>query len=172
MKSRVILILLMVLTITGSFLITGCKSKKPAQARQIPLEDFFKNPEKARYQISPDGKYVSYMAPYKDRMNIFVQEIGKDSSLRLTSETDRDIADYFWKNPTRILFLRDTGGDENFRLYGVNVDGNNLKCFTDFPKVRTEVIDNLEDFPEEVIIGLNKRDPQVFDAYRLNILSG
>jgi dipeptidyl aminopeptidase/acylaminoacyl peptidase len=158
--------------VTGSFLFTGCNSKKPMQVRQIPLEDFFKNPEKARYQISPDGKYVSFMAPYKDRMNIFVQEIGKDSAVRLTSVTDRDISDYFWKNPTRLLYLRDTGGDENFKLYGVNVDGSNLKCFTDFPKVRTEVLDIMEDFPDEVIIGLNKRDAQVFDAFRLNIETG
>ncbi|MCX6284059.1 MAG: S9 family peptidase [Bacteroidetes bacterium] len=150
----------------------GCKPGKPAQVRQIPLEDFFKNPEKARYQISPDGKYFSYMAPYQKRMNIYVQEIGKDSAVRLTSETDRDISNYFWKNPTRILFLKDTGGDENFRLYGVNVDGSNQKCFTDFPKVRTEIFDEMENFPDEVLIGLNKRNPQVFDPFRLNILTG
>ncbi|MEI6883998.1 MAG: S9 family peptidase [Bacteroidota bacterium] len=150
----------------------GCKPGKPAQVRQIPLEDFFKNPEKSRYQISPDGKYFSFMAPYQKRMNIFVQEIGKDSAMRLTSETDRDISNYFWKNPTRILFLKDTGGDENFRLYGVNVDGSNLKCFTDFPKVRTELFDEMENFPDEVLIGLNKRNPQVFDPFRLNIVTG
>ena len=142
------------------------------QVRQIPLEDFFKNPEKSRYQISPDGKYFSFMAPYQKRMNIFVQEIGKDSAMRLTSETDRDIANYFWKNPTRILFLKDSGGDENYRLYGVNVDGSNLKCFTDFPKVRTEVFDQMENFPDEVLIGMNKRNPEVFDPFRLNIVSG
>ncbi|MFH1160188.1 MAG: S9 family peptidase, partial [bacterium] len=152
-------------------LMGGCKNK-PMQARQIPLEDFFRNPEKTRYQISPDGKFYSFLAPYESRMNIFVQEIGKDSALRLTSETDRDISGYFWKNPTRILYLKDTGGDENFKLYGVNADGSNLICFTDFPKVRTEIIDNLENFPNEVIIGMNKRNPEVFDPYRLNIETG
>lgn len=150
----------------------GCKSNKPAQVRQIPLEDFFKNPEKTRFQISPDGKYVSYMAPYENRMNIFVQEVGKDSAVRLTSETDRDIAGYFWKNPMRLVYLKDTGGDENFRLYGVNVDGTNLRCFTDFPKVRTEIFDDLYAFPDELIIGMNKRNPEVFDPYRLNIVTG
>lgn len=155
-----------------SVMMSGCRPGKPAQVRQIPVEDFFKNPEKARYQISPDGKYFSFMAPYQKRMNIFVQEIGKDNAVRLTSETDRDISDYFWKNPTRILFLKDTGGDENFRLYGVNADGSNLKCFTDFPKVRTEIFDEMENFPDEVLIGLNKRNPQVFDPFRLNIVTG
>jgi len=171
MKSRVTLLLLMAAAIAGSILFTGC-NQKPMQVRQIPLEDFFKNPEQARFQISPDGKYYSYMAPWKDRMNIFVREIGKDSAVRLTSEADRDISTYFWKNPTRILFLRDVGGDENWKLYGVNVDGSNLVCFTDFPKVRTEIINTMEDFPNEVIIGLNKRNPEVFDPFRLNIETG
>lgn len=172
MQSKLILSLLIAGLVGSSLFFTGCKNTKPMQVRRIPVEDFFKNPEKARYQISPDGKYYSFMAPYQKRMNIFVQEIGKDSAVRLTSETDRDISDYFWKNPTRILFLKDNGGDENFKLYGVNVDGSNLKCFTDFPKVRTEVLDQLEDFPDEVIIGLNKRNPQAFDPFRLNIVTG
>jgi len=172
MRTRFTLSFLLALLLGSALILGGCKSNKPLQVRQIPLEDFFKNPEKARYQISPDGKYFSFMAPYEKRMNIFVQEIGKDSAVRLTSEKDRDIADYFWKNPTRILFLRDTGGDENFKLYGVNVDGSNLKCFTDFPKVRTEILDQMENFPIEVLIGLNKRNPEVFDPFRLNIETG
>lgn len=170
---RALFVYLLIAGFFGSgLLLGGCKSNKPAQVRQIPLEDFFKNPEQTRFQISPDGKYVSYMAPYEKRMNIFVREVGKDSAVRLTSETDRDIAGYFWKNPTRLVYLKDTGGDENFRLYGVNVDGTNLKCFTDFPKVRTEIFDDLYDFPDELIIGMNKRNPEVFDPYRLNIVTG
>jgi dipeptidyl aminopeptidase/acylaminoacyl peptidase len=172
MKIKSYLNLLMGGLIISSLFLGGCKPKKPMQARQIPLEDFFKNPEKSRYQISPDGKYFSYMAPFEKRMNIFVQEIGKEKAIQLTSEKDRDISGYFWKNPGRIVFLKDTGGDENFKLYGVNIDGTNLQCFTDFPKVRTEIFDDLYDFPDELIIGLNKRNPEVFDPYRLNIVTG
>jgi len=171
MKTRILINLLMAAMLGTGIFLGGCK-EKPMQAKQIPLEDFFKNPDKSRYRISPDGKYYSYMAPFENRMNIFVQEIGSDSAVRLTSETDRDISNYFWKNPTRLLYTKDTGGDENFRLYGVNVDGSNLVCFTDFPDVRTEIIDDLEDMPTEVIIGMNKRNPQVFDPYRLNIETG
>ena len=165
------------LTIAGLILIsialTTCTMKtKETKAKLIPLKDFFRNPEKSGYKISPDGKYYSYMAPYEKRMNVFVQEIGKKEATRLTSEKDRDIAGYFWKNNTRILYLKDNGGDENYKLYGVNTDGSNLKCLTDFPKVRTEVIDDLEDIPNEVIIGINKRNPEIFDAYRLNIETG
>jgi len=139
---------------------------------QIPLEDFFKNPEKTSYQISPDGKYFSYMAPYESRMNIFVHKVGKDKATRLTSETDRDIAGYYWANPGRILYLKDDGGDENFAVYGVDKNGKNQKCLSCFEGVRTRIIDDLEDIPDEIIIGLNKRNPQVFDPYRLNIESG
>ena len=139
---------------------------------QIPLEDFFKNPEKTYFQISPDGKYYSYTAPYENRMNIFVQKIGSEKATRLTSETDRGISGYFWANKDRILYLKDNGGDENFALYGVDRSGKNSKCLTCFEGVRTQIIDELEDIPDEVIIGLNKRNPQVFDPYRLNIVTG
>ena len=71
--------------------------KAPMKAKKIPLEDFFKNPEKSSYQISPDGNYYSYMAPYENRMNVFVQERGKQEALQITSETDRDIAGYFYR---------------------------------------------------------------------------
>lgn len=149
----------------------GCDNKA-TQAEQIPLEDFFRNPEKLRYLISPDGKYFAYMAPYETRLNIFVQEVGKDVAVRVTNETERDIAGYFWANNYRILFLKDTGGDENYQIYGVDADGGNAKALTAFPNVRTEIIDDLPDNETEIIIGLNQRNPQVFDPYRLNIQTG
>jgi dipeptidyl aminopeptidase/acylaminoacyl peptidase len=162
--------------LTGGFILTllfGMFSNQNAMAQnQIPLEDFFKNPEKSSYQISPDGAYFSYMAPYENRMNIFVQKVGKEKATRLTSETDRDISGYYWANPDRLLYLKDDGGDENFSVYGVDKNGKNQKCLTCFEGVRTQIIDDLEDIPNEIIIGLNKRIPQVFDPYRLNIESG
>ncbi|HZK08897.1 MAG TPA: S9 family peptidase [Bacteroidales bacterium] len=164
------------LTLTGTlllFLMINLMNIQPMMAQnQIPLEDFFKNPEKSGYQISPDGKYYSYLAPYENRMNIFVQKIGKDKADRLTSETDRDIAGYYWANDNRILYLKDSGGDENFALYGVDKNGKNQKCLTCFEGVLTQIIDDLKDIPDEMIIGLNKRNPQIFDPYRLNINTG
>ncbi len=164
-----------ILTMIGILLLAvSCTNtqKKPMTAKQIPLEDFFKNPERNSYQISPDGKYYSYTAPYEKRMNIFVQERGQDSVIQLTAETDRSVAGYFWPNSERILYLKDTGGDENFKLFGVNIDGSNPIAYTDIPNVRTQIIDDLPDVPNEVVIGLNKRNPQVFDPYRLNLETG
>ncbi|MCX7987476.1 MAG: S9 family peptidase, partial [Bacteroidales bacterium] len=68
--------------------------------------------------------------------------------------------------------LKDNGGDENYKLYGVNTDGTDYKCLTDFDGVRTEIIDDLEDIEDEVIIGLNRRNKEIFDPYRLNIVTG
>ncbi|MBN2174394.1 MAG: S9 family peptidase [Bacteroidales bacterium] len=171
---KINLVIFASLVIGMALLLGSCNNagKAPMKAKLIPLEDFFKNPEKTRYQISPNGNYYSYLAPYENRMNVFVQERGKDEAIRLTSETDRDIAGYFWPNDDQILYLKDNGGDENYKLYSVNIDGSNLICFTDFDDVRTQIIDDLPDIPNEVIIGLNKRNPQVFDPYRLNLETG
>ena len=141
-------------------------------AKNIPLEDFFKNPEKSSYQISPDGSFYSFMAPYKNRMNVFIQKIGDSSATQLTFEEARDIAGYFWPNNEQIVFLKDEAGDENFHLFGVNIDGSNLISFTDFEGVRAQIIDDLPDQKDFVVIGLNKRNKQVFDPYRLNLKTG
>lgn len=149
----------------------ACK-QEPQKAPQIPLEDFFRNPEKTAFQLSPNGEYFSYLAPWESRLNVFVQKTGEENAVRVTSETERDIAGYTWKGDNRILFLKDTGGDENFHLYGVNADGSDLKGLTVFEKVRTMFIDDLKDVENEVIVGLNQRDATVFDPYRLNVLTG
>ena len=172
MKSFVNTIILIGMFIT-MLTVAGCGPEKPpAKAKLVKLEDFFKNPDKSGFQLSPDGKFYSFTAPWKKRMNIFVQEIGKKSSIQLTFETERDISGYFWGNNSRILYLKDAKGDENFKLYGVNTDGTNPMCLTDFPKVTTQIIDDLPEIDEYVIIGLNKRNPEIFDPYRLNINTG
>ena len=148
------------------------KANEMVIAKQIPLEDFFKNPEKSSYQISPDGSFYSFMAPYKNRMNIFIQKIGDSSATQLTFEEARDIAGYFWPNNEQIVFLKDEAGDENFHLFGVNIDGSNPIGFTDFDGVRAQIIDDLPDQKDFVVIGLNKRNKQVFDPYRLNLKTG
>lgn len=158
----------------ASLLLVNCNMNKTAQEKvpKIALEDFFKNPEKSSYALSNDGAHYAFLAPYKDRMNVFVQKVGNDSSKRLTDQTDRSIAGFFWKGSDRILYVKDNGGDENFALYGVNILTGEHKAYTNLPRVKTEIIDDLEDDPEHVIVGLNQRNPQVFDAYRLNLNTG
>lgn len=142
--------------------------------RQIPLEDFFRNSEHTGYQLSPDGLYISYLAPYADRLNVFVRRVDQDDdhALRLTSETERSVAGYMWADNDRLLFMKDTAGDENYQLYGVRRDGTDLRAYTAFEGVRTSLIDELEEQPGYVMIGMNRRNAEVFDPYRLNLDTG
>ncbi len=140
--------------------------------RNYSVEDFFRNPDKSSYQISPDGKYFSYLAPYERRKNIFIQKIGEEEAIRITSETERDINGYFWANKNRLIYVKDSGGDENFLLYAVDKDGQNAKNLTPFEGVKIEIIDDLEDIDDELIIGMNKNNPMLFEPYRININTG
>ena len=140
--------------------------------QKYSVEDFFRKPDEAAFLLSPDGKYLSYLGPYQRRLNIFVRQIGSTESVRITSETERDIPLYFWANPERILFIKDHGGDENFQLYAVNVDGSDPKDLTPYQGVRIDLIDDLEDDHDEVIIAMNKNNPQLFEPYRLNVYTG
>lgn len=135
------------------------------------VEDFFRLPEKSRYQLSPSGEYISYMGPYERRLNLFVQKTNAQEAQRITSVTDRDISWYFWKDDS-IVFAKDDAGDENFHLYSIHADGSGLRDLTPFEKVRINLIDDLEDIENEIIISMNKNIPELFDPYRLNIKTG
>ena len=141
--------------------------------RKIPLEDFFRNSDRTGFQLSPDGEHIAYAAPYADRMNIFVERTdGRGDAIRLTSETDRSVGGYMWADNERILFVKDDGGDENFHLYGINLDGSDLRCYTPYEGVRVFIVDELEDIPDEILIQMNKLNPEIFDVYRLNLRTG
>ncbi len=138
----------------------------------IPLEDFFRNSSEAAFQLSPDGRHLSFLAPYHDRMNLFVRPIEGGPAVRLTHETARSIAGYMWADNERLLYMKDTGGDENYQLYGIRLDGTEARAYTAFDGVRTTLIDDLEETPDKVLIGLNRRNPEVFDPYRLDLRTG
>src|SRR5215212_86815 len=138
----------------------------------VPLKDFFRNPVKVSYSLSPNGEYLAFMQPWEDRLNIFVEKIGTGQATRITSAKARDISGYAWKGDNRIVYIQDTGGDENFRLYAVSIDGSNPKDLTPFEKVRAQIIDRLEQNENEILVGLNKRVPQVSDVYRINVNTG
>src|SRR5262245_14048876 len=139
--------------------------------KRIPLEDFFRNPDSLSLQISPDGEKISFLRSYRNRLNIFVRDVDSDLPTRVTSETERDVLGYFWKG-ARLVYLKDFEGDENLHLTAVDDDGRNLRDLTPFPNVRAELIDELRESKHEVLIGLHNREPSVFDAYRLDIVTG
>ena len=117
----------------------------PTRAKRIPLRDFFRNPEQSRFQVSPDGNAIAFMQPYQTRMNVFVRPRAGGPAVRVTNETERDVAGYFWKGSRRIVFLKDFKGDENYHLVSVDADGGNLVDLTPFEKVRAQIIDDRYD---------------------------
>jgi len=151
-------------------------AKKPETAAvppKIPLRDFFKNPVSRGYDLSPDGQTLSFLQPWESRMNIFIRPTAGGEAKRLTNEKDRDIRNYAWKGNGFVVYAMDDKGDENFHLKRVDLKSGEVKDLTPFPKVRSEIIDDLADVSEtDVLITLNKRNPEVFDAYRLNVATG
>lgn len=143
-----------------------------AEIPLIPMKDFFRNAEKASFTLSPNGEYLAFTMPWESRMNVHVQKIGSTEISRLTSAKERDIAGYFWKSNSRIIYIQDKGGDENFHLYAVDIDGSNPKDLTPFDKVTVQVIDDLKENEKEMIIAMNKNNPQLFDVYRINVTTG
>jgi dipeptidyl aminopeptidase/acylaminoacyl peptidase len=165
------------LSFTALLFIAGCTSSSKEKEKPAPLIDmkmFFKNGEKTGFRISPDGKYYSFLANYKEMLNIYVQGIGDKNAIRVTNDTLRSIVNYLWKG-NRIVYLQDIGGDENFQLFSVATSGNDLKALTPFPGYRTDLLDDLKFIPgkeKELMIVINKRDKQYFDPYLINIETG
>ena len=147
--------------------------------KRYELRDFFCKPERSFFRLSPDGKTLGFMQPYKRRENLHVVNLspgGKEPDFnkarRLTSETERDIAGYFWKGNSHILYVKDFGGDENYHVVSVDVQSGKVKDLTPLPKIRASIVDDLLDDPDHVLVQHNKRDPKVFDIYRINVKTG
>jgi len=144
-----------------------------AKPREIPLEDFFKNPERSRFRLSTDGKMLSYLAPWHGRQNIYVKPVGSpDSAKRITSYEDRDPGFIMWASPEHIVFSKDFGGDENFHLFVIKGDGSGLKDLTPFPGVRAELVDDMREDDNHVLAAINKRNREEFDVYKIDINTG
>ena len=155
-------------------LVTGCRepASPPKGEPLIPMKDFFRNPEKTAFKISPDGQYLAFLMPWQHRLNVYVQRIGEDRVTRVTQATQRDITDYLWAKNGRIVYLQDQAGNENYRAYAVNADGSNPMELTPFPQVKVQILDDLEENPDEILIGMNRRNPRFFDAFRVNVYTG
>ena len=105
-------------------------------------------------------------------MNVFVMNMSTNKEERLTSSEARGIYGYTWLTDNRIGYVKDDGGNENMHFYAVNIDGTNEMDLTPFENIQARIIDDLEDDQNHVIIGLNKRNPQIHDPYRVNINDG
>jgi dipeptidyl aminopeptidase/acylaminoacyl peptidase len=156
--------------------IYGCKTKEnvvqETPAEPVAMEDFFKDPKTAGFRISPNGEWILYRAPHKGRMNVFVQKLDDTTAVPVTAETERSIYNAEWESDDRIIFVKDSGGDENTHILSVKSDGSGLTDHTPFEKVRASIVDILDDRPNELLIQHNQRNPEIFDVYLLNTSTG
>jgi dipeptidyl aminopeptidase/acylaminoacyl peptidase len=158
-----------------------------AQSGKLPpvidRELFFGNPEISGAQISPDGRFISFLKPYKDTRNVWVKRTGDPYSAAklITNDTKRPVSQYFWSRDGKyILFAQDQGGDENFNVYAVDpaapaAPGSDVPAarnLTAAKGVRALIYSVPRNEPDIMYVGLNDRDKSWHDLYRVRISTG
>jgi dipeptidyl aminopeptidase/acylaminoacyl peptidase len=139
----------------------------------IPRNVFFSNPDKANPQISPDGRRMAYLAPDEGVLNVWVRTIGQTDDRPVTKDRKRGIRIYFWaQNNEQIIYLQDKDGDENWHVYAVNLRSNDEKDVTPFPNVQARVEAVERKYPNEIIVSINNRNPELHDVHKVDLLTG
>jgi hypothetical protein len=154
----------------------------PELPRLIDRELLFGDPEISGAQLSPDGKYIAFLKPWKETRNIWVKQISEPfSSARLmTTETARPVAGFLWTRDSKyIVYVKDNGGDENFNVYAVDPgaaapssDAPPSRDLTNLKGVRVMLFSAPKTDPDVIYIGLNDRDQAWHDLYKLRISTG
>jgi len=159
----------------------------PAQSGKLPplidRELFFGNPEISGAQISPDGRYISFLKPYKDTRNVWVKrtEDPYSAAKLITNDTKRPVTNYFWSRDGKyILFVQDQLGDENFNVYAVDPaapvaagqDVPTPRNLTALKGVRAIPYSFPKNDPDIMYVGINDRDKAWHDLYRVRISTG
>ena len=140
----------------------------------ISRKVLFGNPERTSVKLSHDGAHISYLAPVDGVMNVWVAPVDAVQEARpVTADKGRGIRIHFWTyNPCYVMYLQDRDGDENWHAYVVNVETGESRDLTPYEGVQAVPQPPSPNYPDEVLIGINRRDPQLHDLYRLNILTG
>jgi dipeptidyl aminopeptidase/acylaminoacyl peptidase len=143
----------------------------------IPCEVLFGNPEKAQPRLSPDGNRLAYLAPVDGVMNVWVGPVdstaGGADYRPVTKDRIRGIRIYFWaEDNEHIVYLQDVGGNEDWRIHATDPETQETRDLTPFEEVQAQLLAKNKHFPDTLLVGLNKDNPQVHDAYRLSISGG
>lgn len=140
----------------------------------IPREVLFGNPERLRPRLSPDGKYLAYIAPdSKNVLQVWLRTVGRKDDVQLTAETKRGIQWYFWPyDGKHLIYLQDNDGDENYHLYSVNLRTKEVRDLTPFRGASAMLVGREPKVPFQLLVGMNRRDRSVFDVYRIHLKTG
>jgi len=141
----------------------------PLIARRL----FFGNPDHASVQLSPDSTYISWLAPLAGVLNVWIASRSDPATARpVTRDTGHGIRIYHWAHTnSHILYMQDKDGDENWHLYAVDLASGNTRDLTPLDGVQTQLNAVSHKMPEEVVVGLNNRNPQWHDIYRINVVT-
>ncbi len=139
----------------------------------IPRALLFGDPERRGVQISPDGKHLSWIAPKDGVANVWVAPVGDLAAAKpVTADTTRPVRSYFWAyDKQHLLYMQDVGGDENFHVLKVKLDGGDAVDLTPFAGARAEVFGVSPRKPGTILVGLNDRNPQIFDVWSIDLAS-
>lgn len=146
-----------------------------AERELVPRRLFFDPPEKVLVRISPDGQWIAYQAPIDGVLNVWLAPAEEPERARpLTIYTDRKIGPgLVWAHNNRhILFFRDRAGDENWRVWSIDIETGELMALSPGDGVKAYVQQTSRHFPNEVLISHNERDKRLFDVYRVNVATG
>jgi dipeptidyl aminopeptidase/acylaminoacyl peptidase len=156
------------------FVILSIPASAKTEAQLIPRQDLFGNPEKSSAEVSPDGKWIGWLAPKDGVMNVWVAPIGKpEAAVPVTDDKKRGIRMYHWAyDGAHLIYMQDQGGDENWHVYAVDVANRTTKDLTPFPGVHASFAGRSRKIRDEILVTLNKRDKQYPDLYRVNLTTG
>lgn len=140
----------------------------------IPRSILFGNPDRAMVRLSPDGQQIGFLAPRDGVLNVWIAPRDQPEAARpVTHDTGRGIRYYGWAYTNRhIFYLQDEKGDENWRLYRIDLNTNEELNLTPFEGVQARPYPGSPKLPEELVVGLNNRAPEWHDLYRVNIATG
>lgn len=137
------------------------------------VADYFRKPKQSTFKFSPNGRYLSYRE--KDENNkrhIYVKNTETGERILAIKEGDDLVRGYGWANDHRLIYVKDKGGDENYHLFAVDLDGKNQIELTPFKDVKVSILSFLKDQKDAMIIQMNKENPQIFEPYKININTG
>ncbi len=137
------------------------------------VQDYFERPKQSSFQFSPNGTYFSYREKDDEsKRHVYVKNTETGAVKRVIDEKEELIRGYGWANDNRLIYIMDKGGNENYHLFAVDLDGKNMKDLTPFDGVRVDILSELKEQPDYLIIAMNKDNQQIFEPYKININTG
>ena len=136
------------------------------------VADYFARPAASSFQLSPNGKYLSYLEKEGLKNHVYIKELATGEVVRAIEEKEEPIKGYGWINDERLFYAMDHGGNENYHIYAADIDGSNALDLTPFEGARAGIISLLKEQKDYIIISMNKDNPQVFEPFKLNVVTG